>query len=232
MIKILIVEDEVAIRDMLKFTLTASGFEVHEADNAEDGFKQAVELEPDLILLDWMLPGLPGVFMAKKVRNTPSIDSVPIIMLTAKGEEDSQVQGFDAGVDDYVVKPFSPRALVARINALLRRQSNLNVSVQKDSIVAGRMKLDTVSHRFYVDDSEVKIGPTEFKLINFFIAHPDRVFSRGQLLDQVWGVNVVVEERTVDVHIRRLRKLLEPVGVASYIQTIRGSGYRFAIDED
>ena len=229
---ILVVEDEAAIRDMLKFTLTSSGFWVEEADNAEQGMRIALEKKPDLILLDWMLPGISGVTMAQKLRQNGATESMPIIMLTARGEEEAQVQGFESGVDDYVVKPFSPRALVARVNALLRRQKGGHSSENGNQIISGRMCLDIESHRFYVDGDEVKLGPTEFKLVNFFMSHPDRVFSRTQLLDQVWGINVVVEERTVDVHIRRLRKLLEPINVADYIQTIRGSGYRFSVVEE
>jgi len=229
---ILVVEDEAAIRDMLKFTLTSSGFWVEEADNAEQGMRIALEKKPDLILLDWMLPGISGVTMAQKLRQNGATESMPIIMLTARGEEEAQVQGFESGVDDYVVKPFSPRALVARVNALLRRQKGGHSSENGNQIISGRMCLDIESHRFYVDGDEVKLGPTEFKLVNFFMSHPDRVFSRTQLLDQVCGINVVVEERTVDVHIRRLRKLLEPINVADYIQTIRGSGYRFSVVEE
>lgn len=228
---ILIIEDEVAIRDMLKFTLDSSGYQVIEAENAEEGMRLTEEHKPDLVLLDWMLPGISGVTMAKKLRKTHYGKSIPIIMLTARGEEEAQVQGFESGVDDYVVKPFSPRALTARIKALLRRQNETSAD-QTDQIIAGRMRLDTLSHRFYVDGNEVKIGPTEFKLVHFFMTHANRVFTRTQLLDQVWGVNVVVEERTVDVHIRRLRKILEPLGVANYIQTIRGSGYRFSVVEE
>lgn len=228
---ILVVEDEAAIRDMLKFTLDSSGYKVIEASNAEEGMRLAEESQPDLILLDWMLPGISGVTMAKTLRQKSFGKNVPIVMLTARGEEEAQVQGFEAGADDYVVKPFSPRALTARIKALLRRQTD-DSSQGSDQIIAGRMRLDTVSHRFYIDDAEVKVGPTEFKLVLFFLTHSNRVFTRSQLLDQVWGVNVVVEERTVDVHIRRLRKILEPLGVANYIQTIRGSGYRFSVVED
>lgn len=227
--KILIVEDEAAIRDMLKFTLSASGYEVFEANNAEEGWKVALDVLPDLILLDWMMPGTPGVSLAKRLRQNDKTAHMPIIMLTARGEEEDQVKGFESGVDDYVVKPFSPRALVARIQAILRRQSS--ETVETSIITSGQMRIDIESHRFYVSDEEIKLGPTEFKLIHFFMTHANRVFSRSQLLDQVWGVNVVVEERTVDVHIRRLRKLLEPSGVADYIQTIRGSGYRFSAIE-
>ncbi|WP_319379998.1 phosphate regulon transcriptional regulator PhoB [Thiomicrorhabdus sp.] len=227
---ILVIEDEAAIRDMLKFTLSSSGYQVLEAENAEEGGKIALDSRPDLILLDWMLPGISGVSLAQRLKQSDKTAAIPIIMLTARGEEEDQVKGFDAGADDYVVKPFSPRALVARVQAQLRRQT-----VDKknsDRLEVGRMTLDLSSHRFFVDDAEIKLGPTEFKLVQFFISHPNRVYSRAQLLDQVWGVNIVVEERTVDVHIRRLRKLLEPEGVADYIQTIRGAGYRFSVVED
>ncbi len=224
---ILIIEDEAAIRDMLKFTLSASGYLVREAPDAEAGWKIALEDKPDLILLDWMLPGMSGVAFAQKVRQNSQTQSLPIIMLTARGEEEDQVKGFDSGADDYVVKPFSPRALVARVQALLRRQ--LSDKPLTDRIESGKMQLDLTSHRFFIDQQEVSLGPSEFRLIHFFMTHPNRVFSRSQLLDEVWGTNVVVEDRTVDVHIRRLRKLLEPLEVADYIQTIRGSGYRFSV---
>lgn len=227
--KILVIEDEAAIRDMLKFTLTSSDFHVSEASNAEDGWKLVLEEAPNLILLDWMMPGTPGVTLAQRLRQNDKTKNIPIIMLTARGEEEDQVQGFNSGADDYVVKPFSPRALVARIQALLRRQMPEQLS--GDELITGNMRLDLESHRFYVSDEEIKLGPTEFKLVHFFMSHPNRVYSRAQLLDHVWGVNVVVEERTVDVHIRRLRKLLEPTQVADYIQTIRGSGYRFSVVE-
>jgi len=225
-----VIEDEAAIRDMLKFTLTSSDFSVSEASNAEDGWKLVLEEIPDLILLDWMMPGTPGVTLAQRLRQNDKTKNIPIIMLTARGEEEDQVQGFNSGADDYVIKPFSPRALVARIQALLRRQSP--DQSKGDELITGNMRLDLKSHRFYVVDAEIKLGPTEFKLVHFFMSHPNRVYSRAQLLDQVWGVNVVVEERTVDVHIRRLRKLLEPTQVANYIQTIRGSGYRFSVVEE
>lgn len=227
--KILLIEDEAAIRDMLKFTLSAAEFDVSEAANAEQGWSMILENPPELILLDWMLPGVTGVSLAQRIRQNDKTRSIPIIMLTARGEEDDQVQGFEAGADDYVVKPFSPRALMARIKALLRRQDS-EVS-GGETLSAGRMQLNLGSHRFSVDNHEVKLGPTEFKLVHYFMTHANRVFSRAQLLDHVWGENIIVEERTVDVHIRRLRKLLEPEGVANYIQTIRGSGYRFSATE-
>lgn len=225
---ILVVEDEAAIRDMLNFTLTAANYRVIEAPNAEQGWKLLLEHQPDCVLLDWMLPGVSGVSLAQRIRQNDQTASIPIIMLTARGEENDQVQGFESGADDYVVKPFSPRALVARVKALLRRQSPEKAS--SEVIKIGNLKLDLSSYRFTVDEQEVKLGPTEFKLVHFFMTHSNRVYTRLQLLDQVWGENVVVEERTVDVHIRRLRKLLEPVGAADFIQTVRGAGYRFSVE--
>lgn len=224
---ILIVEDEAAIRDMLNFTLSAADFNVIEAPNAEQGWNLLMENQPDCVLLDWMLPGVSGVSLAQRIRQNDQVADIPIIMLTAKGEENDQVKGFESGADDYVVKPFSPRALVARVKALLRRQSPEKSSLEV--IKVGSLTLDLTSYRFLVGSQEVKLGPTEFKLIHFFMTHSNRVYTRMQLLDQVWGENVVVEERTVDVHIRRLRKLLEPVEAAQYIQTVRGAGYRFSI---
>jgi len=226
-IKILVVEDETAIREMLSFSLVSAGFEVIEAPNAERGWDLLVETSPNCVLLDWMLPGVSGVSLAQRIRQDSGVGHVPIIMLTARGEDDDQVQGFEAGADDYVVKPFSPKALVARIKALLRRK--VPVDGEKSQLLFGELSLDLTSYRFAVKDQEVKLGPTEFKLMHFFMTHSDRVYSRFQLLDHVWGENVVVEERTVDVHIRRLRKQLAPLAAEDYIQTVRGAGYRFGI---
>ncbi|MDX1795670.1 MAG: phosphate regulon transcriptional regulator PhoB [Hydrogenovibrio sp.] len=225
---VLVVEDEAAIRDMLNFTLSAANFNVIEAPNAEQGWNLILEHKPDCIILDWMLPGTTGVALAQRIRQNEQVAATPIMMLTAKGEENDQVKGFEAGADDYVVKPFSPRALVARCQALLRRQNPEKQPV--DVVKAGRLVLDLSSYRFSVDGEEVKLGPTEFKLMHFFMTHPNRVYTRSQLLDQVWGESIIVEERTVDVHIRRLRKILEPVEAAEAIQTVRGAGYRFSID--
>jgi len=225
---ILIVEDEAAIRDMLNFTLSAADYKVIEAHNAEQAWRLLNEEIPDCLLLDWMLPGVTGISLAERVRKHDKFSAMPIIMLTAKGEENDQVQGFDAGADDYVVKPFSPRALVARLKALLRRNSPDSHS--PEYLTQGDLKLDLSSYRFTVGDEEVKLGPTEFKLMQFFMSRPDRVFTRLQLLDHVWGEQVVVEDRTVDVHIRRLRKILEPVNRSDVIQTVRGAGYRFSVD--
>ncbi|BBP42884.1 phosphate regulon transcriptional regulator PhoB [Thiosulfativibrio zosterae] len=226
---ILVVEDEAAIRDMLNFTLSAANYKVMEAPNAETAWQMLNQTQPDCVLLDWMLPGVSGVALAQRIRNHEKFATMPIVLLTARGDESDQVQGFEAGADDYVVKPFSPRALVARIKALLRRQTSELEFV--DVLAQGALRLDLSSYRFTAGDNEVKLGPTEFKLMQFFMSHPNRVYTRLQLLDQVWGEHVVVEERTVDVHIRRLRKLLEPVGQADMIQTVRGAGYRFSASE-
>lgn len=225
---VLVVEDEAAIRDMLNFTLSAANFKVIEAPNAEQGWNLLLEHQPDCIILDWMLPGTSGVSLAQRIRQHDQVGHTPILMLTAKGEENDQVKGFEAGADDYVVKPFSPRALVARCQALLRR--HMPDKHSSEIIKAGLLQLDLSSYRFTVDGQEVKLGPTEFKLMHFFMTHSNRVYTRSQLLDHVWGESIIVEERTVDVHIRRLRKILEPVGVADVIQTVRGAGYRFSTD--
>lgn len=223
---VLVVEDEAAIRDMLNFTLKAAEFDVIEAPNAEHGWQLILEKKPDILVLDWMLPGVSGINLAQRIRQNDQTRSLPILLLTARGEETDQVLGFESGADDFVTKPFSPRALVARLKALLRRKDPQ--ALHSDILTQGELKLDLTSYRFWVGEQEVRLGPTEFRLIQFFMMHPNRVYSRTQLLDQVWGENVVVEERTVDVHIRRLRRLLEPTGCEDYIQTIRGAGYRFS----
>ena len=225
---ILIVEDEAAIRDMLNFTLSAADYKVLEAHSAEQAWQMLSEVTPDCLIVDWMLPGVSGVSLTERVRKNEKFSSMPIVMLTARGEENDQVQGFEAGADDYVVKPFSPRALVARVKALLRRNSSEQTA--DEVLIQSDLKLDLSSYRFTVAGEEVKLGPTEFKLMQFFMTRPNRVFSRLQLLDRVWGEQVVVEDRTVDVHIRRLRKILETVDKADVIQTVRGAGYRFSVD--
>ena len=225
--KLLVVEDERDIRDMLVFALEEAGFAVEEASTAEralsllqDGFM------PDMMLIDWMLPGANGVELARRVRQKTEFEQTPIIMLTARGEEDDRVKGLEAGADDYVVKPFSPRELIARIRAVLRRSGH---TVAPDEMIEiGPLRMDLASHRVSVKNETLKLGPTEYRLLQFFMEHPERVFSRAQLLDAVWGHQVVVEERTVDVHMRRLRKALEPAGVQEFVQTVRGSGYRFS----
>lgn len=220
---ILIVEDEKPIREMLRFALSASGNRISEAADTQEADQLLEKERPDLILLDWMLPGLSGVDYAKRLSSQDSSQDIPIIMLTARAEEESKINGLDAGVDDYITKPFSTRELLARIKAVLRRSN-----IGQREYEAGRLRLNTESQRVTIDGETIDIGPTEYRLLKFFISHPERVYARGQLLDQVWGTNVYVEDRTVDVHIRRLRKILEPSGLDCYIQTVRGSGYRFS----
>jgi two-component system phosphate regulon response regulator PhoB len=224
--KILIVEDEEAIREMLAFALTRAGYEYVEAADAEEAQAHLEERLPDLILLDWMLPGLSGMDYARRLKREPLTRQVPIIMLTAKTEEADKVKGLEGGVDDYVTKPFSPRELMARIKAVLRRTAP---QATPDLIEVGALSLDPASHRVRSGERSVEMGPTEFRLLHFFMTHPERVYSRAQLLDLVWGNNVYVEERTVDVHIRRLRKALEQDGYDRLVQTVRGAGYRFSV---
>ena len=223
--RILIVEDEPAIRDMVGFALGKAGLEaVHAADvrAAEHAIMTRV---PDLILLDWMLPGQSGLELARRLRRQELTREIPIIMLTARGEENDRVSGLEAGVDDYVVKPFSARELVARIKAVMRRSQPED---EQGSLELGQLRIDGAAHRVFADGKPIQIGPTEYRLLHFFMSHPERVYSRGQLLDHVWGGNVYVEERTVDVHIRRLRKTLEPYALDTMVQTVRGAGYRFS----
>lgn len=222
---ILVVEDEAAIREMLNFSLGRAGFDVHEAADARQAQDMINEQVPDLVLLDWMLPGTSGVDLAQKLRHNSRTRELPIILLTARGEEENKIKGLEAGADDYVTKPFSTQELIARIRAVLRRV----VTNGSDEVIKiGQLSLDTVSHRVTVDEKPLELGPTEFRLLHFFMSHAERVFSRSQLLDQVWGNNVYIEERTVDVHIRRLRRALETFGCDKYIQTVRGAGYRFS----
>lgn len=223
--RILIIEDEAPIREMVRFSLQRNGFEALEAADGREAQIQVVEQQPDLILLDWMLPDISGIDLARRFKREESTQEIPIIMLTARAEEDDKVKGFDVGVDDYITKPFSPRELTARIKAVLRRSSPAH---GKNTLAAGGLSLDLDGHRLSANGQSVEMGPTEFRLLQFFMSHPDRVYSRTQLLDQVWGSNVYVEERTVDVHIRRLRKALASHGHDRYIQTVRGAGYRFS----
>jgi two-component system phosphate regulon response regulator PhoB len=222
---ILIVEDEPAIRDMVAFALRKAGMEPAHAADARAAQGMIAERVPDLILLDWMLPGMSGLDLARRLRKEDLTRDVPIIMLTARGEETDRVGGLEAGVDDYVVKPFSPRELIARINAVMRRTHG----VDGDGVVTvGDLRIDSSAHRVYAKEAIVPIGPTEYRLLHFFMTHAERVYSRSQLLDYVWGGSVYVEERTVDVHIRRLRKTLEPYNCQDLVQTVRGAGYRFS----
>lgn len=225
---LLVVEDEVAIRDMVGFTLDRAGFEWGGASDVAEADNQMEARLPDLIILDWMLPGISGVDFARRVRRNAMTKDIPIIMLTARSEEDDRIKGLDAGVDDYICKPFSPRELVARVKAVLRRSQS---STQEKILQVNGLRLDAGSHRVLVENQAVEMGPTEFRLLHFFMTHPERVYSRGQLLDNVWGNNVYIEDRTVDVHIRRLRKVLAGYGYDTFIQTVRGAGYRFSAQE-
>ena len=223
---ILVVEDEPAIQELISYGLRQAGHETFCAGDAEQAMKIVNDVLPDLVLLDWMLPGMSGIEFAKMLRQVPRTKNIPIIMLTARTEESDKVSGLEVGADDYITKPFSPRELVARIKAVLRRRS----PEAADDIVEIRgLRLDPVTHRVTVSDHEVILGPTEFRLLYFLMTHPERVHSRSQLLDGVWGDHVFVEDRTVDVHIRRLRKILEPVGKDGLVQTVRGTGYRLSV---
>jgi two-component system phosphate regulon response regulator PhoB len=221
--KILVVEDERAIRDMLAFNLGRAGYEVPVSD-AREARAAIADAQPDLVVMDWMLPDVSGLELTRQLKRDTGTREIPIIMLTARAEEDDRVAGLDGGADDYVVKPFSPRELLARIRAALRRST----AAEGEVVSAGDLKLDAASHRVTGGGIEVPLGPTEYRLLEFFMNHPDRVYSRAQLLDRVWGGNVYVEERTVDVHIRRLRKALTPHGYDRFIRTVRGAGYRFS----
>ncbi|MFI3245803.1 MAG: phosphate regulon transcriptional regulator PhoB [Ferrimonas sp.] len=222
---ILIIEDESAIREMLTFMLEQHGFRASSAADFQQGLDAIIEPYPDLILLDWMLPGGSGVQLAKTLRSNEHTRNIPIIMLTARGEEEDRVKGLEVGADDYMTKPFSPKELVARIKAVLRRAAPTRL---EDAIEVQGLRLDPVSHRVTIHDVSLDMGPTEFRLLHFFMTHPERVYSREQLLDNVWGTNVYVEDRTVDVHIRRLRKAIQDQGHDRLIQTVRGAGYRFS----
>ena len=224
--RILIVDDEPAIREMVAVALELADFDVLEAENAQRGHEIIVDERPDLVLLDWMLPSVTGIELARRLKRDDTTSEVPIIMLTAKSEEDNKIQGLDVGADDYITKPFSTRELISRIKAVLRRASS--VAAEKAIEVEG-LCLDPVSHRISADDYPVDMGPTEYRLLEFFMSHQERAYSRTQLLDQVWGANVYVEDRTIDVHIRRLRKALAPFDYDRFIQTVRGTGYRFSV---
>lgn len=222
---ILVVEDEPPIREMLRFALERADFSVTEAPDAQSARVAMADSRPDLILLDWMLPDVSGVELAREMRNDENLRDLPIIMVTARAEETDRVRGLNLGCDDYVTKPFSASELVARINAVLRRTQP---GGEEEVIRVDGLEIDAASQRVMVNGSEVRLGPTEYRLLHFFASHPDRVYSREQLLDRVWGQNIYIEERTVDVHIRRLRKALTPHDLHNYIQTVRGSGYRFS----
>ena len=222
---ILLVEDEPAIQELIAFNLTQAGHHVLRAASAENAMTLVKNALPDLILLDWMLPGASGVEFAKKLRADERTRGVPIIMLTARSDEQDKITGLETGADDYITKPFSPRELQARIKAVLRRRAP---QMTDDAVDINGLRLDPATHRVHGHGQPIDLGPTEFHLLHFFMTHPERVHSRAQLLDQVWGDHVFVEERTVDVHIRRLRSALEPSQHDSLIQTVRGTGYRFS----
>lgn len=222
---ILLVEDEPAIRTMVSMALERAGFEALEAGDAAEAERLLADRRPDLLLLDWMLPGISGVELARRLQRDEYTKDLPIIMLTARSEEDDRIRGLEVGADDYVTKPFSPRELIARIKAVLRRVSGDHL---EEVLEVQGLRLDTNSHRVSAQEQELSMGPTEFRLLQFFMTHPERVYSRTQLLDMVWSRGAFVEERTVDVHIRRLRKALSPSGHDRLIQTVRGAGYRFS----
>ncbi|MCB1914314.1 MAG: phosphate regulon transcriptional regulator PhoB [Rhodocyclaceae bacterium] len=223
---ILIVEDEPAIQELLSATLSRAGHHVIRADDGEHALRLLNEALPDLVLLDWMLPGRPGIDIARRLRAEERTRAIPIIMLTARGEEQDKVSGLEVGADDYITKPFSPRELVARIKAVLRRRAP---QATDDPVELAGLRLDPATHRVTAEDRALSLGPTEFRLLRFLMHNPERVHSRAQLLDRVWGDHVFVEERTVDVHIRRLRSALEASGHDRLIQTVRGAGYRLSV---
>ena len=222
---ILVVEDEPAILELLRVNLVDAGYDVRGAGDAEAAKAALKGPLPDLVLLDWMLPGQSGIALARELRADARTRELPIIMVSARGEESDRVAGLEAWVDDYVTKPFSPRELKARIKAVLRRRAPESA---QEPLAVGPIRLDPSTHRVTVDAKPLHLGPTEFKLLRFLLARPERVHTRAQLLDQVWGDHVYIEERTVDVHIRRLRVALEPFGVQDLIETVRGAGYRIA----
>ncbi len=224
---VLVVDDEFAIRDMLRMALEIVDYRCLEADNIQDAHALVVDQRPDIVLLDWMLPGGSGLELLRRLKRDEATCEMPVIMLTAKTAEDNVIQGLDVGADDYITKPFAPRELIARIKALLRRAAGAEAN---DRMQVSALVLDSKSRRVFLRDEPLDMGPTEFNLLQFFMAHPERAYTRNQLLDRVWGANVYVEERTVDVHIRRLRKALA-AGAQDYsglIQTVRGTGYRFS----
>jgi len=227
-LNILVVEDEDAIREMLMMVLEQADFHILAAVSAEEALKVLAENRVDLLLLDWMLPGISGVELAKRLKREPGYKDLPIILLTARGEEEDKIRGLEIGADDYVTKPFSPKELIARIKAVMRRSGKLGESGQ---LSIGDLMLDAEQHRLTIAGKSLDVSPTEFRLMQFFMSNPDKVFSRTHLLDQVWGRSVYIEERTVDVHIRRLRKLLAEFGREELIQTVRGFGYRFSLAE-
>lgn len=227
--EVLIVEDERPIREMIAFGLKRAGFEVREAEDCRSARAQLADRRPDLLLVDWMLPDMSGLELTRTLKRDRETRELPIILLTARAEEGDKVAGLEGGADDYVTKPFSPRELLARINAVLRRMAP---NADGERIQFENLVLDQLSHRVMVGDQTIPLGPTEYRMLEFFMTHPERVYTRDQLLDRIWGGNVYVEERTIDVHIRRLRKAMEEFGYDRFIQTVRGSGYRFSARTD
>ena len=225
-VKILVVEDERAIREMVAFHLQRASFSVVEAANCQEAMIIISDEQPDLAIIDWMLPDMSGLELTRNLRRNKDNEDLAIIMLTAKNEERNMIAGLQGGADDYITKPFSPKELVARIRTVLRRSQP---SAIDEIIKSGVIEIDSAAHRVKLNGDQIKLGPTEYRLLKFFVTHPDRVFSRSQLLDKAWGGNVYVEERTVDVHVRRLRAILEKSGADDYIQTVRGAGYRYSL---
>ncbi len=223
--QILVIEDERPIREMIAFGLRRAGFEVREAEDCRSARVELADRRPDLLLVDWMLPDMSGLELTRQLKRERETRELPIILLTARAEEPDKISGLDGGADDYVTKPFSPRELVSRINAVLRRAAPQG---EGEVVQFDGLRLDQASHRVLAGERPVALGPTEYRMLEFFMTHPERVYSREQLLDRVWGGNVYVEERTIDVHIRRLRKALEEFGYDRLIQTVRGAGYRFS----
>lgn len=225
---ILVVEDETAVRQMIAFSLSRAGFEVQEAGDVAAARSCIADSRPDLVLVDWMLPDATGLELTRLLKRDAATSDLAVIMLTAMAEESSKIAGLDSGADDYITKPFSTRELLARINAVLRRAGG---DAQSDQPVDfGVLSLRAEEHRLFAGEIELHLGPTEYKLVSFFMRNPGRAFSREQILDNVWGRNIYVEERTVDVHVQRLRKALSSCGAQSYVQTVRGTGYRFSVD--
>lgn len=222
---ILVVDDETSIREMLVISLESAGYNVLQAENAKTAHSLVLDKHPDLILLDWMMPVTTGLELLRRLKRDEMTDHIPVIMLTAKAEESSKISGLDSGADDYIAKPFSPRELLSRIQAILRRVSREEL---KNTIVVGGLEFDPLEHRISIAGNLINLAPTEFRLLQFFLTHQERVYSRDQILDYVWGKNVYLDERTVDVHIRRLRKAISVAGHDEYVQTVRGAGYRFS----
>lgn len=227
--QILIVEDEKPIRDMIAFALKRAGYDVQEAGDCRAARNMLADRRPDLMLVDWMLPDMSGLELTRQLKRDAATRELPVILLTARAAEADKVAGLEGGADDYITKPFSPRELLARIQAVLRRSAG---SAGEEQVAFEGLELDKASHRVSVDERTIALGPTEYRMLEFFMSHPDRVYSREQLLDRIWGGNVYVEERTIDVHIRRLRKALEDTGHDRLVQTVRGAGYRFSAKAD